>query len=186
VLIFALGAGKDRAYVASDTRVDSIIAGCILAIWQNPVLDRDSIDGRRLARVWLPLGIFCVLVSLGVRSFRFDQTLRYTLQSFGLMPFFMAAIRWHDHWAFRWLNLRPVRYLGTLSYSMYLMHTTTLWLFEYWTKWPTPVRSVLALILLIGLGALVYRFVEKPCARIRRRLSRYLEVGANVPNPRVQ
>lgn len=179
VLIFVLGAGKDRAYVATDTRVDSILAGCILAIWQNPVLDRDSIDGGRLARLWLPLGIVSVLASLLVRSFSFDQTLRYTLQSFGLLPLFVAAIRWHDHWVFRWLNYRPVRYLGTLSYSMYLMHTTVLWIFEYQTKWPTPVRSVLALALLLVLGSVSYHFVEKPCARARKRLARYLEVGTS-------
>ena len=181
VLIYVLGADKDRTYVASDTRVDSILAGCILAIWQNPVLDRDSIDGKRLARVWLPLGLACVFLSLAVRSFRFDQTLRYTLQSFGLLPFFVAAIHWHEHWLFRWLNLRAVRYLGTLSYSMYLMHTAMLWMFEHWTKWPTPVRSVLALGLLVVFGSLIYRFVEKPCARMRRRLASYLEPS---PDPR--
>lgn len=181
-LIYFLDATKDRTYVASDTRVDSILAGCILAIGYNPVLDRDSIDDRRLLRVWLPLGLACVLVSLAVRSFRFDQTLRYSLQSFGLLPFFVAAIRYPDKWPFSWLNVGWMRYLGTLSYSMYLMHTATLWMFERWLAWSEPVRGVLALALLVALGTLIYRFVEKPCARARRRLSHYLEgtrPGAN-------
>jgi peptidoglycan/LPS O-acetylase OafA/YrhL len=181
VLIYALGADKERTYVASDTRVDSIIAGCILALWKNPVLDRDSIDDRRLLRVWLPLGIACVLVSLVVRSFRFDQTLRYTLQSFGLLPFFVAAIRYHDRWPFTWLNLRPVRYLGLLSYSMYLMHTTTLWMFDRHVPGPRALRGVLAFALLVALGSLVYYVVEKPCARLRRRLSRYVRSDRVLP-----
>jgi peptidoglycan/LPS O-acetylase OafA/YrhL len=181
VLIFALGADKDRTYVASDTRVDSILAGCILAIWNNPVLDRDAVDGKRLLRFWLPLGGACVLLSLVVRTFQFDQTLRYTLQSFGLLPFFVAAIHWHDRWPFSWLNLRFMRYLGLLSYSMYLMHTTTIWMFEYWTKWSEPVRGVLAFSLLVALGTLIYHYVEKPCARARRRLARYLDAGERAP-----
>jgi peptidoglycan/LPS O-acetylase OafA/YrhL len=177
VLIFALGADKERTYVATDTRVDSIIAGCILAIWKNPVLDQGSVDDRRLARVWLPLGAASVLVSLVVREFRFDQTFRYTLQSFGLLPFFVAAIRWHDRWPFTWLNLAPVRYLGVLSYSMYLMHTATLWMFDRHAPWPHAVRSTAAFVLLVGLATLIYRFIEKPCATLRRRLSRYLETS---------
>jgi peptidoglycan/LPS O-acetylase OafA/YrhL len=181
VLIFALDAHKERTYVASDTRVDSILAGCILAVWNNPVLDRGAIDRRRLLLLWLPLGVACVIFSIVVRSFEFDQTIRYTLQSFGLTPLFVAAIIWHDRWPFRWLNLRPVRYLGILSYSMYLMHTTTLWMFERWTHWSEPVRSVLSLALLVGLGALIFHFVEKPFAAARRRLARYLEVRPAVP-----
>ncbi|HEX6272903.1 MAG TPA: acyltransferase [Polyangiaceae bacterium] len=180
VLIDALGAHKERTYVASDTRVDSIIAGCILAIWKNPVLDRDSVNDRRLLALWLPLGTASVLASLVVREFRFDQTLRYTLQSFGLVPFFVAAIRFHDRWPFTWLNLAPVRYLGVLTYSMYLMHTTTLWMFDRHVPLPQAVRGVLAFALLVGLGSIVYYVVEKPCARLRRRLSRYLESDRRV------
>jgi peptidoglycan/LPS O-acetylase OafA/YrhL len=181
VLIFMLGAEHDRTYVSTDTRVDSILAGCILAVWNNPVLDRESVNDRRLALVWLPLGTASVLLSLVVREFHFDQTFRYTLQSFGLMPFFIAAVRWYEHWPFRWLNLSWVRYLGVLSYSMYLMHTATLWMIERHVPFSEPVRSVLALALLIAAGTLIYRFIEKPCARIRRRLARYLDAGAALP-----
>jgi peptidoglycan/LPS O-acetylase OafA/YrhL len=183
VLVFLLGAGKDRVYVASDTRVDSILAGCILAIWKNPVLDRETIDTRRLARFTLPFGLACVAVSLVVRSFSFDQTLRYTLQSFGLAPLFTAAIVWHDRWPFRWLNFGFVRYLGTLSYSMYLLHTATLWMFERWAPWPEAVRSVVALALLVATGTVIYYFVEKPCARARRHLARYLEASGSSKAP---
>jgi peptidoglycan/LPS O-acetylase OafA/YrhL len=146
------------------------------------VLDRKAVDSRFLARVALPVGLACVAVSLVVRSFSFDQTLRYTLQSFGLAPFFSAAIVWHDRWPFRWLNTAVMRYLGTLSYSMYLLHTATLWMFERWAPWPEAVRSVVALAALVALGAAIYRFVEKPCARIRRHLARYLEpTGTKAP-----
>jgi peptidoglycan/LPS O-acetylase OafA/YrhL len=174
VLIFGFHVQKDRTYVASDTRVDSILAGCVLAIWRNPVLDGGWSD-RALKFGWLPLGLLSVLVSLAFRRPWFEQTFRYTLQSFGLLPVFVALILWHDRGPIRVLNFRPMKYLGLLSYSMYLMHTALLWGLESRTHLPTAIRSTLALGIVIGVAALLYHYVEKPCARLRRRLSRYVE-----------
>lgn len=178
VLIFGLGVPKDRTYVATDTRIDSILFGCMMAVWRNPVLDRRSIDERRLARLWLPLGVGLVVLSIVVRVHWFDQTLRYTLQGVGLLPFFTAAICWHDRGPFRLLNVAPVRYVGLVSYSLYLMHTVTLTAVDEWVPWSTPLRGVLALALLIGMATLIYRWIEKPCARVRKRLSKYLRQPA--------
>jgi peptidoglycan/LPS O-acetylase OafA/YrhL len=175
VLIFALEVSKDRVYLATDTRVDSILAGCILAIWRNPVLDRNAWNDRKLAFAWLPIGVAMVLVSLVLREPRFEQTLRYSLQSFGLLPVFVAAIRWHDRWPFRILNYAPVRYVGFLTYSLYLMHPSMIWALEKHTPWGLFVRGVLALGLLLAFASLIYRYVEKPCARVRRNLSRYMD-----------
>jgi peptidoglycan/LPS O-acetylase OafA/YrhL len=174
VLIFGLHVPKDRTYVASDTRVDSILAGCILAVWRNPILDRGW-DDRALKFIWLPLGVLSVLVSLVFRRPWFEQTFRYTLQSFGLLPVFVAVILWHDRGLVRVLNWRAVRYLGVLSYSMYLMHTSLLWGLQSRTSLPIVVRSPLALAILVIVAGLMYRYIERPCARLRRRLSRYVE-----------
>ncbi len=178
ILVFGFHVYKDRVYLGTDTRVDAILAGCILAIFKNPVLDRDAIDDRRLGYLWLPLGCASVLASLILRIPDFEQTFRYTLQSFGLLPIFVAAIRWHDRWPFRALNLRLVRHVGVLSYSLYLMHTSTIWALEKHTSWPTPVRGIAALGILWALAAIIYRYVEKPCAKARRNLSRYMDQRA--------
>ena len=176
VLILAWDAPKDRTYVASDTRVDSILFGCLLAVWHNPVLDRHAFDTRRLARLWLPAGVALLVVSIVVREHAFDQTLRYTLQGIGLYPFFAAAILFHDRWPFRVFSFGPVRYVGLLSYSLYLLHTSVLYGVDHWLKaWPTAARGTFALALLIGLATLIYRWVELPCGRARKRLSKYLQ-----------
>jgi peptidoglycan/LPS O-acetylase OafA/YrhL len=177
-LIFLLHAARERTYLASDTRVDSILAGCILAVWHNPVLDKGSIDDRRLAYLWLPLGAACVLLSLVLRGDPFEQTLRYTLQSFGLLPLFTAAVRWHDRGPFRFLAWAPLRRLGVYSYSMYLMHLSVLFVISKRTHLTAVPKGALALGIVILLAAAIYRFVEKPCAKLRRRLSRYLEARA--------
>lgn len=170
-LVFGLHAEKDRTYVASDTRVDSILAGCLLAVWKNPVLDRDGPSDRQLLWLWLPVGALLLGVSLVVRRPEFEQTFRYTLQSFGLLPFFVAAIRWPERLLVRPLNSKLLRYLGLLSYSMYLTHTSVIWGLEYRLHWPEPVRAVLALAIVIALASAIHRFVEKPVARLRKRVA---------------
>jgi len=181
VLVYGFDVYKERVYLATDTRVDSILIGCILAIWRNPMLDRDSFDDRRLAYLWLPAGISMILVSLLVRSPGFEQTLRYTLQSFGLLPVFVAAMRWPDRWPFRFLNFGWVRHVGVLSYSLYLMHPTALWALEKHTSWVTPVRSVAALAILLVLATAIHKYVERPSAVLRKNLARYFDRRAPKP-----
>jgi peptidoglycan/LPS O-acetylase OafA/YrhL len=171
VLIYGYHVAKERTYVATDARIDSILAGCILAVWRNPVVDRIGFSDRALGYVWLPLGALSILVSLVIRGFTFEQTFRYTLQSFGLLPFFVAAMRWPERWPFRALNYAWIRRIGVLSYSMYLMHTSLLWAFEIWLPWPTAMRSITAYVLLIALGSLIHGCIEIPLGKLRRQWS---------------
>jgi peptidoglycan/LPS O-acetylase OafA/YrhL len=180
LLIFGFDAAKERTYVATDTRIDSIIAGCILAVWHNPIFPKERLDDRRLARIWLPIGIAMVVASVLPRVHWFDQTLRYTLQSFGLMPCFMAAIRWHDRFPFRLLDSAVMRKIGLYSYSLYLMHTSALWAMENYVSLPEIVRGLMALVLLIGVAALMYRYVEKPASSLRKRVSKRLAAASGV------
>jgi len=175
VLVFGLDASKERAYVATDTRIDSILLGCVLALWHNPVLDPKRITDRQLAWVWLPLGIASILVSLVVGHFWFEHTFRYTLQSAGLFPFFIAAVRWHDRLPFRAFSWWPLPQLGLLSYTLYLMHHTALFALHHNTTWPAPLRVAVAFVVILALAWIIYVWIERPCARARRRLSKYLE-----------
>jgi peptidoglycan/LPS O-acetylase OafA/YrhL len=181
VLVFVFHVWKDRVYLATDTRVDAILAGCVLAIWRNPVLEPEAFDDAVVARWWVPLGLLAIAISIGVRAPEFEQTLRYTLQSFGLLPIFVACIRWHDRGICRLLNLQPVRYLGALSYSLYLMHTSLLWVLEERTTLAPLPRGILALGVLIILGALMQRYVEQPLGRLRRHLTRLAAKQAAAP-----
>jgi peptidoglycan/LPS O-acetylase OafA/YrhL len=177
VLVFGLHAAADRTYLCSDTRVDSIAFGCALAVWNNPVLDgvgpnRASPPASGVWRfVLLPAGIALLLVSFVVRSPSFRETLRYTLQGIGLTPIFIAAVRWPEWPIFRFLDWRPMRFVGTLSYSLYLVHQVVLALVEQHSALGGVARSAIALAASLGLAWAMYRLVEKPCARLRMRLS---------------
>jgi peptidoglycan/LPS O-acetylase OafA/YrhL len=182
VLVMGLGSAPDRTYLCSDTRIDSIAFGCALAVWNNPVLDAGPAgpaahaSGKRGAgglagRIWFPAGIALLLATLLIRNQTFRETLRYSLQGISLTPIFVAAVARPDQGVFRALNWRPVRFLGTLSYVLYLTHHVVLFALEKETPLRGVPRAVAALVIATGLAWLMHRFVEKPCARLRRRLS---------------
>jgi len=169
LLVFGLDAKKIRLYVATDTRFDAILLGCWLAIAANPWLDPPRVSGRLLNRILVPLGFATIMVSFLPQQLWFDQTFRYTLQSVGLIPIFVAAIQQPDTWPWKILNFRVVRYIGVLSYSIYLCHLTMISWLKAWYDVPKPVHSVLALALVLLVSHLVHVFVEKPFARLRKR-----------------
>jgi peptidoglycan/LPS O-acetylase OafA/YrhL len=170
VLVLVFEVSEDRTYVASDTRVDSILFGCALALWGNPVLDGES---RFSERAWkwllLPSGLLLLLFTFAYRGPLFRETLRYTLQGVGLVPLFVVALRYPAWWPMRFLNLRVMSYLGVLSYPLYLVHHVVLYGLE-----PVAVaaRVPLALALTIALAYVIHELVEKPALVLRKRLSR--------------
>jgi peptidoglycan/LPS O-acetylase OafA/YrhL len=173
MLIQLLGAQRDRTYLATDTRIDSILFGCILGVWANPVLDRTRVGHMTWKLLWVPLALLGLLVSFAVRSPTFQNALAYTMQGVCLFPLFIAAVRYHDWEFFRLLNRGWVKFVGVLSYSIYLMHPAVLWALSQRTSWlPGPLQAAVGLAITLALAYLVYRVVERPAARLRRRLSR--------------
>jgi peptidoglycan/LPS O-acetylase OafA/YrhL len=172
VLVTHFHSPTDRTYIASDTRMDSILFGCALAVWNNPVLDAVSLNERRW-KYWLaPLGVALLLLSLVFRNPVFRETARYTLQGAALTLLFIAAIAFPRWWPFRVLNTKPMQKLGTLSYTLYLVHQVMLFGFEKSPLHSLPVaRTVAAFAGALAFAWLVYRYVERPCAVLRRRLT---------------
>jgi peptidoglycan/LPS O-acetylase OafA/YrhL len=171
-MVFGLVTDPLRTMYGTDTRIDSILFGCVLALWGNPVLD------NKPKHNW-PLTLAGALTLLGTFVYRdlvFRETIRYTLQSLALIPLFIAAIRLHNHWAFRWLNSRPLRFIGVLSYSLYLVHFPILKIVQAWSDNRLVVGFVAMSISLV-LAYTLHVLVEKPLARFRRRFgSRTAEV----------
>src|SRR5215472_7839400 len=176
VLVFPLHASYDRTYMATDTRIDSILFGCILGVFANPLLDSTRVRSERWRFIWFPLGLAGLLVSFLVRAPSFQQSVAYSLQGLCLFPLFIAAVRYHGWELFQLLNLRWVKFVGVLSYSMYLVHPEVLSGVESWAPRMLPgvVKAAVGLALTLAIAYAIYRLVEKPAARLRRRLSRVL------------
>lgn len=173
ILHFHFHADVVRTFYATDTRFDSILFGCVFAIVANPIL-HDPLHGSILRRMkWvLPL---CVVVLLGTfldREESFRETLRYTLQGLALIPLFIAAIHYQKSWPVLFLNLPLIRFLGVLSYSLYLCHSIIMASIDsVWTANPVLAHAV-CLACALCFATLVHYWIERPCTRIRKRLSK--------------
>ena len=171
-LVFALHAPENRTYMGSDTRFDSLLFGCALALYRNPGIDPARGDGRMLRFVWLPLGLALLAFTFVFRDAAFRETARYTLQGIALIPVFVTAIRYPDWGAMKLLNHPIAVFLGVLSYSLYLLHHVTLAALYYRTNWPIPVQAVAGLAIAIAIAWLLHVTLERPAGRLRKRLSR--------------
>ncbi len=171
VLVFHFHAAPDRTYLATDTRVDSILFGCALAVWRNPALDP---PGRLSERAWkyvlLPLGAAVLVVTFAYRSPAFRETWRYSLQGAALYPIFIVALRFPDWGPMRILNLAPVKTVGVLSYSLYLDHHAVLEALSRHLAASAPVVGVAGLAISLAIASAMHVAVERPSARMRKRV----------------
>jgi peptidoglycan/LPS O-acetylase OafA/YrhL len=72
----------------------------------------------------------------------------------------------------RLLNLRALSFVGVLSYTLYLAHLLVLGVISKNLKTMNMMsQGVLGLGASLLLAWIIYRTVEKPCARLRKRLS---------------
>ena len=166
------GAPSDRTYMASDTRLDNMLFGCIMGLWMNPAADT---PGPRWTSRPLQIGAMALaLAALGatflVRDAFFRDTVRYTLQGMALFPLFWLAVRYPDWAVFKPLNWRPLRLMGNISYVFYLSHFFFLHLIEQYLTRERYLVAALGFIASVLFSTAVYQVVELPFARLRRRL----------------
>jgi peptidoglycan/LPS O-acetylase OafA/YrhL len=175
ILHFHFHASFVRTYYATDTRFDAILFGCIFAIVANPVL-HDPLHGWFLRRMkWLlPLCVVALLGTFLERDEGFRETLRYTVQGLALIPLFIAAIHYQKSWPVLFLNLPLMRFLGVLSYSLYLCHFMIMETVErVWMASPF-LQGAVALAGALGFATVVHYWIERPCTKIRKRLAKAL------------
>lgn len=171
----------------TDTRLDSLLYGCALALVTERRLIPTAMDQSSLWRALLLAGGFALLMlSLVWRDPVFRVTLRYSLQGIALMPIFYYAISRPELALFRPLNWPWVRKIGVWSYSFYLIHAILLHgLIKLMHPQPSGAGAfVWALTggaLSLIYAALVNRHVEVPLARLRKRL--YGHASALDPAP---
>jgi len=171
VLVFTLHVPADYTYMATDTRLDSIAVGCLLGVWLNPFLDAPLANGKSAPWPWLLAAAVGVLLAAFVyRGPEFRESIRYTLQGIALFVVFFCAIRFSGWPLFRWLEWRPIRLLGLISYTFYLIHQTALVLTGRWLQHSPLLSAFAGFLLALLFSVAMYYLVERHAATIRRRL----------------
>ena len=156
-------------YFATDCRFDSILWGSLLALWTNPVYDRAPPLLERFGPALAAAALVTIVGTMFVESLRYRDTLRYTLQGLCLYFIFHFAITHIQHWSVHWLENRALRYVGWLSYSLYLIHMSFEHAFERNTHLLSWVRSPLVFALSFVYAFALRQAVELPIQKLRAK-----------------
>lgn len=170
IVLGVSGGSFDRLYVSTDSRIDSLLVGSAMALLWNPAL-QDQLPRRLVASMGWLAGVAAVafVASSLVEVQAFRLGVADTIQYVCLIPIFWYIVSSGNTAVAKILNLRWVRRLGVLSFSIYLLHRIALGLVEHLDAAPIAT-DLAALALSIGAAATVYELVEKPCRRLRQRL----------------
>lgn len=154
-------------YFMSHTRFDSLLFGCILALWNNPVLDKQSWRPS----FWILIGALAALAAcLLYRDPVFRETFRYSFQGASLFVVFAYVLSW-DNVATKLLATWPILWLGRFSYSIYLVHLIILALVDQYLPAMNHLESAIIVIIgSIAFAAAMYISVERPSHAARRAI----------------
>ena len=154
----------ERIYMSTDTRIDSILYGCILAIAIRLKIYLEWL------KEWWVLALAAITLAFGtlLPDQSFAETFRYTDQGLAFIPLFYWLVYGPSNWATRVLESAPVVWIGKLSYSLYLWHFPIL---DMCHRLPLPriTQVLLGLALSLVLSVLSYYCVEKPLRYAAKR-----------------
>jgi peptidoglycan/LPS O-acetylase OafA/YrhL len=189
ILIAVIREQRLWTYFATDARLDSILWGCILALRNNPVFfasklspkihpDRSILPAGKRRR-YQPLvfagAVMLLAASLFPRSVIYKESLRYTVQALALYVIFSFVIANIRHWSVAWLEWLPLRYIGWISYVLYLSHdfilsvTVPRFPGRFWISGP------IAFVLSVAFATLMRYTLELPLQTLRARFRRVPE-----------
>jgi peptidoglycan/LPS O-acetylase OafA/YrhL len=167
------GASADYLIMATDTRVDAILVGSLMALVYNPWFA--PTPAARPVPDWGIAGICLttLLLTMIYRDEVFRLTLRFTLQALAIAGLIHLSVSRTDQLPFRWLSARPLVYIGSISYTIYLTHhVILLGLAKHLPQLGWAGLTVLGAVLTLAVAEPMRRWVELPCARLRQKLHR--------------
>jgi peptidoglycan/LPS O-acetylase OafA/YrhL len=180
--LVAVHAPVMRIAVAPDTRSSGLLLGCAVAIWQSAPGARPAAYWGPALACWSGLALGVAVLWLYPRGSGYSQARLSPVMAIATALVIVAVTvptvptlrRRRRPLASTVLSLRPVAFIGTLSYSLYLYNVLGLLLFEFaerqgWIRVAHGLRPVVAALMALALAFVSYRWVEQPFLRRRDR-----------------
>ncbi|OYU50187.1 MAG: acyltransferase [Rhizobiales bacterium PAR1] len=172
----------DMIYMSSLTRMMSLSLGASLAYRENTT---SNLSPQQACGI-IGLGVSLLLLDFVLRSFRIIPAAGYfqafalvgfALLSFGAVALLLSPDSRLMQKAQSFLTLSPLRYIGRISYGLYLYHYLLLYvlgiqLAETEAKGASGSTVLAFIVLTFGLAALSFRFFEEPLLRLKSRFAR--------------
>ncbi|HMF58215.1 MAG TPA: acyltransferase [Pyrinomonadaceae bacterium] len=175
-MLWQEGASISRVYYATDTRVDSILTGCLaglLVAWNFwPKMKRLGFYMRCLAIIAAIFAIYQIITA----SPRDGQWFagRYILFSLAIAQIITVILLWPPKIALMVLRWEPLAWVGRISYGLYLWHWAILSLiFPRDGSQPSIFQMMEMVVFSFTAATLSFYLVEKPFLRWKRRFNVY-------------
>jgi peptidoglycan/LPS O-acetylase OafA/YrhL len=155
--VWASHAAPRAGFYSTPSRVWELLLGALLALLAWKIRSRIAAELLALLSLLVILAAVCI----------YWPTMRYP--GIYALPVCLAAaallVTGRDHvtWTMRLLSIRPLVFMGLISYSLYLWHAAVLALFRSWHGGAPSGFQTVALLGLIWLLAMIsWRAVEQP------------------------
>jgi peptidoglycan/LPS O-acetylase OafA/YrhL len=162
------GASINRLYNGLDTRVEALIAGSLLAVWQWPHRTQWHHGNQYWPTCLLTASFALLLVLMHETQWTDGWLYSYGMSAVALLG---CVIIWGLHiqrsnlWCavLRW---RPLVYLGQISYGLYLWHfpIDRALIAQGLQGWTLVAMNI---VLTVAVASVSYRWLEKPLLRMR-------------------
>jgi peptidoglycan/LPS O-acetylase OafA/YrhL len=156
-------------YYRSHLRMDSILFGCILALWENPILDK----GKFRPPTWIALlaALLLLIDTVVLRNPLLRETIRYSVQGICMVMVYSFILS-RETLVNVILRSWPMQIVGRYSYVIYLVHVPILMALQAHSGAMGMFGvGVLGAILTLLLAAIIHQVVEKPAARLRHHFA---------------
>jgi peptidoglycan/LPS O-acetylase OafA/YrhL len=184
VLIAVLHNQTLWSYYATDARLDSILWGCLLALANNPVFGDRPLLPRRHQLTGLAVALLLLGCSLVPRGTLYKESLRYTVQALALYAIFSFVVTNARHRSVAWLEWTPLRYIGWVSYVLYLSHDFIINVVGARYGGHQWLTGPLAFVISLAFATLMRYIVELPLQRLRARFRRVPEADLSAADGR--
>ena len=173
-LYIARGVGSAYVYNAFDTRFDELAIGCLLAVVAGSAWFSSGVR-MVTCRAWLPLVTLALLLTSRTGgSARYHYGPGFTIDALLVATFIVQMLVLHRQWLWAWLEHPVVRFVGTISYPLYLYQ---LWGLDVGHRARfLPIGGEL-LVGLAASGILAsgsYYVIERPFLSMKRRFERFV------------
>jgi peptidoglycan/LPS O-acetylase OafA/YrhL len=168
-LAWVVGVPAHYLQFALDTRADFLAVGALVALnWGTP---GTRLLAMRLTRrrwlAWLSIAVLAAVAVTFGRARAFEVSFAVNVLVFGAFLLQVLTLGGLSGWGF--LDKPVMRWLGAISYSLYLYHYLA-WIVVGWLVSDPLTRGILGAVLAVPTAALSYYGVERPFLRLRERI----------------
>lgn len=164
--------GAAYVYNAFDTRADILAIGCLLALGAT-VPKVTEYANLAASRSWFPLiTILLLYASRVLMPGNYHYSLGFTVDALLLAVLLVQLVQLSRTYMWAWLDHPLTRFIGAISYPMYLYHGWGMSVATHVGSFGPGVQIILAVLATVIFACASYYLIERPFLALKRRIER--------------